>query len=66
MEEQQADGSLKALLEKACPVVEMKNHAQCYIVEKGVLMRKWVPQWELFLAILFTKLLCLSGCAVWC
>lgn len=42
--DQRADGSLKGLLEVACPVGEVKNHAQCNFIQSDVLMRKWVPQ----------------------
>lgn len=48
VEQQQTDVSLKALREMVCPVGEVGNHAQCYFIDNGVLVRKWVPQWENF------------------
>ncbi|KAF7654545.1 hypothetical protein LDENG_00068500 [Lucifuga dentata] len=43
VEEQQADSSLKELLEKVLPIDEVKNNAQCYFIQNDLLMRKWTP-----------------------
>lgn len=41
---QQADETLKGMLEAAQPVGELENRAQGYFIQSNVLMRKWAPQ----------------------
>lgn len=47
--EQESDPSLKGLLEQALPSGDVKDHAHCYIIQDGMLMRKWVPHSDSFI-----------------
>lgn len=49
VKEQKADSTLAELFQSVRPVGEVKNLAQGYFIEKGVLLRKWVPHGEGFM-----------------
>lgn len=48
VKEQKANSTLAELFQSVRPVGEVKDLAQGYFIEKGVLLRKWVPHGEGF------------------
>lgn len=42
MSEQRADSTLKMMFQSVLPADEVKNHAQGYLIQNKVLLRKWV------------------------
>ncbi len=49
MEEQRSDSTLAELFQSVRPLTEVKDLAQGYFIENGVLLRKWVPHGEGFM-----------------
>lgn len=48
MREQRADSTLKMMFQSVLPADEVKNHAQGYLIQNKVLLRKWVRHSEGF------------------
>lgn len=48
LREQEADSSLQELRDGVCPALEVRNRLCCYLIQNGVLLRKWTPQLENF------------------